>query len=178
MPQERSNIFLIGPMGAGKSSIGKALALVLTRPFIDLDAEIVSREGRSIPEIFAAEGEEGFRRCETEALRHALVYKAVIATGGGVVMKPENIPLLKSGIVCYLRASVEVQYQRTATDRNRPMLQVEDRRARLQEIFDLRDPLYKTACDFEIDSGKGMHECVVKIREQLKRLRPDEITDD
>ncbi len=161
-------IFLVGPMGAGKSTIGKALALVLEKPFLDLDEEIVRQSAMSIPEIFEKESEKGFRRREHEALVSVLRYSAVIATGGGVVVTPENLEVMKkSGFVCYLIADVETQYLRTSRDNNRPMLATDDRKKRLSDIFCVRDPLYRSVCNAIIDSGRNsVHECV----EQLKKI--------
>ncbi len=166
-------IFLIGPMGSGKSTLGKALALVLGRPFLDLDEEIVRYDGRTIPEIFKDDGEAGFRKIETEVLRRSLAYKAVIATGGGVVMRDENLSLLsENGLVCYLNCAVDVQYQRTLRDNGRPMIDTDDRRTRLEEIFKLRDPLYRKISDITVDSGaQSIHECVEELKAKIKDLR-------
>ena len=164
-------IFLTGPMGSGKTTVGKALALSLTRPFLDLDEEVVRTSGMSIPEIFRLEGEAGFRQRETAALRKSLQYKAVIATGGGVVVTPENLEILRrSGLVCYLYCSVEHQYQRTLRDNGRPMINAADRRRSLAEIFEYRDPLYRSVCDLVVDSGDSdVHSCVMQIRAFLKK---------
>lgn len=166
-----SRIFLIGPMGSGKTTVGKALALSLIRPFLDLDEEVVRTSGMSIPEIFALEGEAGFRKKETEALRNSLNYNAVIATGGGVVVTPENLEILKSGgLVCYLYCPVEQQYQRTLRDNGRPMIDAGDRLHSLQKIFTYRDPLYRSICDLMVNSGDSdVHSCVLQIRSLLKK---------
>ena len=167
-----SRIFLIGPMGAGKSTAGKALALVLGMPFVDLDEELVRAAGRSIPEIFKTDGETGFRDLETATLKRSLEWQAVIATGGGVVMREENRAFLKAhGVVCYLYAPVDVQYQRTASDRGRPMLNAPDRLARLKEIFIKRDPLYRECAHLMVDSSAGsVHDCVRALRRRLKEF--------
>lgn len=163
-------IFLIGPMGAGKSTIGRALALVMGKPFLDLDEEIVRKEGCSIPEIFKKGGEDSFRIIETRTLKDCLSFSAVIATGGGIVMREENLELLKdNGMVIYLYASVDVQYERTLNDNNRPMINTDDRRSRLEDIFSLRDPLYRKISDVIIDSGlSSVHECVTQITKLLR----------
>lgn len=165
-------IFLIGPMGAGKSTLGKALALLMNKAFLDLDELIIKNAGMSIPDIFAKEEERGFRKRETEALRESLHYEAVIATGGGIVVIPENLDILKqNGVVIYLRPDVETQFQRTKRDDGRPMLYAEDRRARLQEIFEYRDPLYKSIADLCVDSGKNdVRSCVEQIKAALKEV--------
>lgn len=170
MKGQKQRIFLIGPMGCGKSSIGKALALMMEKPFVDMDELIVQQAGMSIPDIFAKEQEAGFRRRETEVVKLSLKYEAVIATGGGVVVTPENLPILaQNGTVVYLRADVDTQYQRTRKDNNRPMIYADDRRKRLQEIFDFRDPLYKSIADITVDSGKNsIHDCVETIIAALK----------
>ncbi|MGN1281561.1 MAG: shikimate kinase [Succinivibrio sp.] len=168
----KDRIFLVGPMGAGKSSIGKALALVTERPFLDIDDEIVKYAGRSIPQIFEDEGESGFRAIETEVLKHCLKIDAIIATGGGIVVTEENIDLLRNnGLVIYLYADVNTQYMRTLRDNNRPMIAVEDRRQRLQDIFSIRDPLYCSVNDIRVDSGtSSIHECVEQIKMKLREL--------
>ena len=162
-------IFLIGPMGAGKSTVGKALALLMGKSFLDLDELIVKNAGMSIPDIFAKEEEKGFRKRETEALKESLQYEAVIATGGGIVVTPENLPLLsENGLVVYLRPDVDTQYLRTKKDNGRPMLYADDRRVRLQQIFDYRDPLYQSITDLCIDSGKNeVRSCVELIKAKL-----------
>ena len=162
-------IFLIGPMGAGKSTVGKALALLLEKPFLDLDEEIVRQAGMSIPEIFKLEEEKGFRARETFALKSSLKHEAVIATGGGIVVTPENLEILKeNGLVVYLRADVETQYQRTKKDNGRPMLYADDRKTRLQQIFDYRDPLYRSIRDILVYSGRNeVRVCVELIKKEM-----------
>lgn len=166
-------IFLIGPMGCGKTTIGKSLALISSRPFIDLDEEIVSFCKTSIPEIFKKEGESGFRKQETLALKRSLSYEAVIATGGGIVVTKENLELLKNnGLVVYLYADVETQYLRTLNDNGRPMIYAEDRKQRLNEIFNYRKPLFESIADITIDSGAhSVHACIDLIQSKLEELR-------
>lgn len=172
MSERSSRVYLVGPMGAGKTSVGRSLALVLGKPFIDLDERIVMKSGMSIPEIFKLEGEAGFRRRETDILKDSLNFEAIIATGGGVVVTPENLEILKKGgIVVYLRAEVEVQYQRTLNDQNRPMIATDDRRGRLAQIFAYRDPLYRQIGDIIVDSGRmNVRQCVAEIRRRLKEF--------
>lgn len=137
-------IVLVGPMGAGKTTVGQLVSKKLRLPFKDTDAEIEARTGADIPWIFDVEGEAGFRDRETQVLRDLLNGSAgVIATGGGIVMREENRDLLKSVDVIYLKASLEEQLRRTANDRKRPLLQTDDPRSVLQRLMTLRDPLYR-----------------------------------
>jgi len=137
-------IVLVGPMGAGKTTVGQLLSKKLRLPFKDTDAEIESRTGADIPWIFDVEGEAGFRDRETQVLKDLLSDAVgVIATGGGIVMRDENRALLKSVDVIYLKASLDEQLRRTANDRKRPLLQTEDPRSVLQRLMILRDPLYR-----------------------------------
>jgi shikimate kinase len=167
------NVFLIGPMGAGKSTIGKMLAKALGRDFCDSDKEIERRTGVSIPMIFDYEGEAGFRRREAEVLaRLAEQEAAVIATGGGAVILGENRELMqRRGFVVYLKCSVEKQVERTHKDTNRPLLQTDDPRQRLRELFAQRDPLYSEIADLVVDTGALSGQSAVKrIVAALQRL--------
>jgi Shikimate kinase len=149
------NLFLVGPMGVGKTTIGKLISKRLGRSFVDLDDEIESRAGACIPWIFDVEGEEGFRRRESELLREFALRKGlVISTGGGIVLKPENRVLLKSsGCVIFLNASAEQLHRRTMNDKKRPLLQVEDRLAAIHNIKTARDPFYREVANIVIDVG-------------------------
>ncbi len=167
------NVFLIGPMGAGKSTIGKMLAKALGRDFCDSDKEIERRTGVSIPMIFDYEGEAGFRRRESEVLaRLAEQEAAVIATGGGAVILAENRELMqRRGFVVYLKCSVEKQVERTHKDTNRPLLQTDDPRQRLRDLFAQRDPLYSEIADLVVDTGALSGQSAVKrIVAALQRL--------
>lgn len=141
-------------MGSGKTTIGRQLAKSLKREFFDSDHEIVRRTGADIPWIFDIEGEAGFRERERAAIddltrRHDIV----LATGGGAVLDPENRKNLSSrGQVVYLAASIEQLFKRTAKDRNRPLLQTEDPRARLEALMEVRDPLYREVADLIVDT--------------------------
>jgi shikimate kinase len=139
-------VFLIGPMGAGKSAVGKALARRLGYAFVDSDAEIERRTGVDIAYIFEREGEAGFRAREREVIAElTLRPDTVLATGGGAVLLPENrADLAARGFVVYLEASVERQLERTRFDRRRPLLATGDRRARLEELIAIREPLYRS----------------------------------
>jgi shikimate kinase len=151
-----TNIILIGPMGAGKSTIGRQLAATLRLPFRDSDREIERRTGVDIPTIFEFEGEEGFRNREMAMLEELCAQQGIVlATGGGAVMRAHNRALLKDcGLVVYLRTTVQTQLRRTARDRNRPLLQTEDPRARLQELMRIRDPLYREIADLTVDTDR------------------------
>jgi len=157
------NVFLIGPMGAGKSTIGRLLAKELKFPFKDSDREIEVRTGADIPWIFDVEGEEGFRQRE-EAMIAELVEERgiVLATGGGVVMRPANrAALTANGLVVYLCTSVEQQLQRTAKDRQRPLLQTADPEAVLRDLMARRDPLYREIADLIIETDQRGPKVVV-----------------
>lgn len=157
------NVFLIGPMGAGKSTIGRLLAKELRYPFKDSDREIEARTGADIPWIFDVEGEEGFRLRE-EAMIAELAKEdgIVLATGGGVVMRESNRKALsQGGLVVYLRTSVEQQLQRTAKDRQRPLLQTSDPEQVLRDLIAKRDPLYREIADLIIDTDQRGPKVVV-----------------
>lgn len=167
---EDTNIILVGMMGAGKTTIGKALANSLGKEFVDSDHEIQERTGVKIPVIFEIEGETGFRKRESEVLVE-LVKKnnIVLATGGGAVLNQENRRLLEqNGIVIYLRASVNDLYRRTRHDKNRPLLQTQNLFARLNELYVQRDALYRETAHVIIDSGKqGVRYLVQKLINKL-----------
>jgi len=167
------NICLVGMMGAGKTTVGRQLAKRLGRRFVDADHEIEARTGVRIPTIFEIEGEAGFRRREAEAIdaltrEHGLV----LATGGGAVLDPSNRRRLKeSGLVVYLRVLPLLLYERTRHDRNRPLLQVADPLATLEELFAQRDPLYREVADVVIDTSSGGVGSLVRRVEQELRKR-------
>ncbi len=150
------NIFLIGPMGAGKSTIGRALAKELKLDFFDSDEVIEQRAGADISWIFDIEGEEGFRKREIKVIDE-LTQKnnIVLATGGGVIMSPENRAVLAArGTVIYLKTSLEQQYERTKRDTKRPLLQTEDLESRLIELRDERQPHYEDLSDVSFETDK------------------------
>ena len=149
-------IFLVGPMGAGKSTIGRHLAAFLNRPFFDIDNEIEMRTGADIQWIFDMEGEEGFRDRETKVLLELANNdsSSVIATGGGIILRPENRAALSdNGQVIYLSATREQLYERTRKDKNRPLLQVDNRREVIDQLVEKRDPLYREVADLVFPSG-------------------------
>jgi shikimate kinase len=153
---QKSNIYLVGPMGAGKSTIGRVLAAELHLPFRDSDRVIEERTGADIPWIFDMEGEEGFRERESAVLTElANDQRAVIATGGGIILRAQNRQLMQaSGFVCYLTASIEQLVERTARDKKRPLLQVENPRQKIIELLALREPLYREAADFIVNTDR------------------------
>jgi 3-dehydroquinate synthase len=150
------NVFLVGLMGAGKTTIGRILARKLGLKFIDSDHEIEARTGASIPWIFEIEGEASFRRREADVIRELTGQEGIVlATGGGAVLNADNRAFLKSrGMVIYLRTTVHSILQRTAHDKNRPLLQTADPRKKLEELMDVRDPLYLEIADLVIDTGR------------------------
>jgi shikimate kinase len=165
------NIFLVGLMGAGKTSVGRLLAKRFNKAFYDCDQEIERHTGVKIPVIFDIEGEEGFRAREAAVLRElAALHDVVLAAGGGAVVREENRRVLKqNGTVVYLRASLDDLWQRTRHDRNRPLLQTADPRARLEQLFAQRDPLYQEVATLIVDTGSQSLRSLVQQLEQ--RLR-------
>ena len=159
------SLFLTGPMGAGKSTIGRQLAKQLGRPFHDSDHEIESRTGVDIPLIFELEGEAGFRKRETTVIDELTrLPNIVLATGGGAILDPANREHLKTrGQVIYLHTSVNHQLKRTRKDRNRPLLQTDNPRKKLEELMSVRDPLYREIAGIVIDTDGMRVRDVVKI---------------
>lgn len=154
-----ANLILVGPMGAGKSSIGKRVADRLGLRFVDVDREIEDMTGATIPTIFECEGEAGFRQRERQALQAVLQTDGqVLATGGGAVLDPDNRALLRArGFVVYLHVDVPEQLQRLARDRGRPLLQRPDRAQVLHDMAQRRTPLYAEVADLRFDTGR--HAC-------------------
>jgi shikimate kinase len=150
-------LILIGMMGAGKTTVGRELAKRLNLRFADCDHELIARTGVSVPIIFEIEGEAGFRRRESRLLAELLTECGiVIATGGGIVLNPANCALLSGrGTVIYLTTPPRVLWERTRRDRNRPLLQVENPRERIEELYCQRDPLYRAVADIIIDGERG-----------------------
>lgn len=149
-----NNIILIGPMGAGKTTIGRQIARVLRYEFFDSDRVIEERTGASIPLIFELEGEEGFRKREQDVISD-LCKKThiVLATGGGAILKKENQQVLQSsGQIVYLCAGIDDLMERTAKDKNRPLLQTDNPRAKLQAILTEREPIYRELADIILET--------------------------
>ena len=170
-PTIRGNIFLVGLMGAGKTSVGRLLAKRFCKTFYDCDQEIERRTGVKIPVIFEIEGEAGFRAREAAVLRElSTLNDIVLATGGGAVLREENWrALMQNGTVVYLRASLDDLWQRTRHDRNRPLLQTADPRAKLEELFAQRDPLYREVAAIVVDTGnQSLGNLANRLEERLR----------
>jgi shikimate kinase len=172
----KRNVYLVGLMGAGKTTIGRSLAKRLALEFVDTDREIEARTGVSIPTVFEIEGEEGFRKRETQVIEDlAQLSGWVVATGGGIVLREENrINLKASGFVVYLNVPAHTLWERTRNDRNRPLLQVADPLLRLRELFTQRDPFYREVADLVGDGGRGSAQGVLQllIKEVGERWKP------
>jgi shikimate kinase len=166
---DTANIFLVGPMGAGKTSIGRRLATRLGLRFVDLDALIETRTGARIALIFEHEGEAGFRRREHDALVEVASGRGqLVATGGGVVLREDNRACLRSGgLVVFLQASVDQQLRRLGRDRTRPLLATPDRRVRLQALAAEREPLYRAVADVVVPGESDKVEAMTRLTETL-----------
>jgi shikimate kinase len=166
--KSKNNIFFIGLMGAGKTTIGKQLAKQLGKTFYDTDHEIEKRTGVKIPVIFDLEGEEGFRKRETAVIHElAKLDNIVLATGGGAVISPQNRDCLKNnGCVIYLRASPQDLWQRMRHDKQRPLLQNVDIRAKLETLYAERHPLYLEVATLIVDTGSQPAAIVLNQIEQ------------
>jgi len=164
------SLFLTGPMGAGKSTIGRQLSKRLKMDFFDSDHEIQRRTGVDIPLIFELEGEAGFRKRESEIIDElTLLPNIVLSTGGGAILDPENRRhLADRGTVIYLHTSVAQQLRRTSRDRNRPLLQTDNPRAKLEELMAVREPLYRETADIVVNTD-GMRVMDV-VREIIRQL--------
>ncbi|MCZ6804502.1 MAG: shikimate kinase AroK [Proteobacteria bacterium] len=151
-----NNIFLIGPMGVGKTTIGRQLAKKLSIRFYDSDHEIEQRTGADIPLIFEIEAEEGFRKRESQVIAElALLENIVLSTGGGAVVNPENRQvLLDNGLIIYLKSTPEKLFKRMAEDKRRPLLQSEDRLDKIKKILVEREPVYLAMANEIIDTDK------------------------
>jgi shikimate kinase len=151
-----SNIFIVGMMGAGKTTVGRILAQRLHKAFHDTDHAIEARTGVHVAMIFDVEGEAGFRKRELEVVEELTALEnIVLATGGGVILDPRNRKCLSErGCVVYLHALPKELWQRTRHDKKRPLLRTEDPRARLEELYRFRDPLYREVADLVVDTGR------------------------
>lgn len=154
LPYDRP-LFLVGMMGAGKTTIGRGLARLLNHEFVDLDHELEARCGVRVSIIFEIEGEEGFRRRESALLDECSRRTGIVmATGGGAILSAENRRFLQErGVVIYLRANAEELYRRVARDHNRPLLQTPDPRQRIRHLLEQREPLYEQIADVTIETG-------------------------
>lgn len=164
------NIFLVGPMGAGKSAVGRQLARMLKLVFYDSDAEIEARTGVDIPFIFEKEGEQGFRRREREVIAALVALDGIVlATGGGAVLDPENRAVLASrGLVVYLDASVDQQLERTRLSSHRPLLETPDPAGRLAMLMQERGPMYRQIATLTVGTdGRTVRDVAQEIRRTL-----------
>lgn len=167
------NFFLVGMMGAGKTTVGKLLAQQLGKDFIDSDDEIQRRTGVTITHIFDVEGEDGFRQREINVIQDLVkLNNIILATGGGVILNEQNRNALRhNGVVVYLKSTVHDLWQRTRHDRNRPLLQTDDPRSRLKELYEQRDPLYTQTADLVMPTGKqSVHSLVQQLQQELNRI--------
>jgi shikimate kinase len=171
---QSGNLILVGMMGSGKTTMGRALARHLGKTFVDSDEEIIKRTGVTIPHIFDVEGEAGFRLRESAAIGDLVGRdNMVLATGGGAVLAEQSrAKLQQNGIVIYLKASVHDLWQRTRHDRNRPLLQTGDPYAKLTELFHQRDPLYLQVADIVAISGKqSAHALMLRLVDEIDAFR-------
>jgi shikimate kinase len=160
MSPRTSNVFLIGPMGSGKTAVGRHLSRLMRAPFRDSDAEIESRTGVDISYIFSREGEAGFRQREREVLADLTAESPIVlATGGGAILLEENRQVLRErGFVVYLQTSLEQQAERVRQGRNRPLLHDVDPLTKLTELMQVRAPIYESLADFTIATdGRKVH---------------------
>ncbi len=151
------NIYLVGIMGVGKTTIGRKLAKLINKPFIDTDQELEKRNGVTINHIFDIEGEAGFRLRETRLLKElGQEFNGIIATGGGIVTQAENLEVLaNSGKVIYLKASLGTLWSRLRNSSSRPLLQTQNPKQKLAELITLREPMYESAATHVVSVGKG-----------------------
>ena len=171
MQNSTNNIFLVGLMGSGKTTIGRSLAKKLNLHFVDADQEIEARTGASIPLIFEIEGEASFRQREADVIRDLTAQQGIVlATGGGAVLNETSRQLLRErGTVIYLRASVASILQRTSHDKNRPLLQTGDPRAKIEALSRERAPLYQEVAHIIIETGRpNVHSVVHTILSQIQ----------
>ena len=174
MVSAASNVYLIGPMGSGKTTIGQRVAKHLGLEFFDCDHELEAQTGASVSLIFDVEGEAGFRERETRMLDQLTRRKGVlVATGGGVVLRKRNRELLRrNGLVVYMSTSVAQQLRRLNRDRTRPLLQTPDRRERLAQLAAQRNPLYEEVADIVFPSQSRSLDTTAKALSDLIRAHP------
>ena len=171
------NVFLVGPMGVGKTTIGRALADQMQLEFFDSDKEIEASTGADIPWIFDVEGEQGFRERELRMIDMLSKRKQlVLATGGGAILaKKTRKRLKKRGLVVYLRASIKQQVERTSRDKNRPLLRTENPEETIIKLMAQREPLYLEAAHIMVDTNRRNPRSVsAEIMRQIRMLQADE----
>ncbi|MEQ8288265.1 MAG: shikimate kinase AroK [Gammaproteobacteria bacterium] len=174
--KNKKNIIFIGPMGAGKTTIGRLVAKRLDKDFYDSDHEIESRTGADIPWIFEIEGEEGFRKRETTIITELCeLENIVLSTGGGVILSQDNCKQLKdNGIVIYLKSSAEKLLKRIQTDKRRPLLQTDDKLGRIRDILKEREPMYESLADEIIMTDRQtVNQIVKQILNKIKKYEND-----
>ena len=174
MKETSKNIVLVGPMGSGKTTVGRRLADEMSQDFFDTDYEVIAKTGVSIDHIFDIEGEEGFRRRESKILENLCqMSNIILATGGGIVILPKNRKILKNaGLVVYLSSSVDQLLRRTAKSKTRPLLEnSNDRRKTIAELVESRDLYYREVASVVIDTtGKKLHELINIIKREAKNV--------
>ena len=174
METTSKNIVLVGPMGSGKTSVGRRLAHELNQDFYDTDHEIIDKTGVTIDHIFDIEGEDGFRERESKILENlCLMSNIILATGGGIVILPKNREILKNaGLVVYLSSSVDQLLMRTAKSKTRPLLENSaDRRKTITELVDARDVYYRGVSSLVVDTtGKKLHEVINIIKRETENV--------
>lgn len=172
--KSKQNIFLVGPMGAGKTTVGRNIARRLKMEFFDSDREIEGLCGVSIPTIFEYEGELGFRDRETKVIDELTQRTSILlATGGGSVLREENRKMLSQrGIVIYLHVNLKEQFSRISNDKNRPLLQTENPRETLRKMMLERAPIYESVADYRVNSnGRNMRYVIDQILRQLGKKK-------
>lgn len=169
-------IILVGMMGSGKTTVGRELARRLGMRFVDCDHEIEARTGVKIPMIFEIEGEEGFRRRESQTLEALTLERGIVlATGGGAVLRPANREMLHSrGVVVYLDVPPQTLWERTRNDRSRPLLQCDNPRARIAALHRERGPLYRDTAHVVVEGGRGNPGAMTRAieKELINRCKP------
>ena len=174
METTSKNIVLVGPMGSGKTTVGRRLAHALNQVFFDTDHEIINKTGVTIYHIFDIEGEEGFRERESKILENLCqMSNIILATGGGIVIKSKNREILKnSGLVVYLSSSVDQLLRRTAKSKTRPLLENStDRRKTITDLIEARDLYYREVSSLVVDTtGKKFHEVINIIKREAKNV--------
>ena len=174
METTSKNIVLVGPMGSGKTTVGRRLAYELNQDFFDTDHEIIDKTGVTIDHIFDIEGEEGFRERESKILENLCqMSNIILATGGGIVILPKNREILKNaGLVVCLSSSVDQLLMRTAKSKTRPLLENSaDRRKTITELVDARDVYYREVTSLVVDTtGKKLHEVINIIKRESENV--------
>ena len=174
MESTLKNIVLVGPMGSGKTTVGRRLAHELNKDFFDTDHEIIDKTGVTIDHIFDIEGETGFRQRESKILENLCqMSNIILATGGGIVILPKNRKILRnSGLVVYLSSSVDQLLNRTAKSKTRPLLENStDRKKPITELVEARDVYYREVASFIVDTtGKKLHEVINIIKRETENV--------